>query len=188
MDRREALKLTALILGGTVAGSQAFLAGCSSKTRKTGSGMISAGDIPLLDEVGEIILPATPESPGAKAVKIGQFMNTIVTDCYTDEEQKIFTAGLKKLGDRSNQMFSEDFMALSADQRFQVIARLDSEATSHSESDPDHPHYFTLIKQLTIWGYFTSEPGCTQALRYIQTPGHYEGCGPYKKGDKAWAT
>jgi hypothetical protein len=45
-----------------------------------------------------------------------------------------------------------------------------------------------MLKQLTIWGYFTSEPGATKALRYIETPGHYDGDVPYKKGDKAWAT
>ena len=45
-----------------------------------------------------------------------------------------------------------------------------------------------MIKQLTLWGYFSSEIGATQALRYVAIPGKYEGCIPYKKGDKAWAT
>jgi hypothetical protein len=36
-------------------------------------------------------------------------------------------------------------------------------------------------------GYFTSEIGCTQALRYEQIPGRYDGNMPYKKGDKAFA-
>jgi len=49
-------------------------------------------------------------------------------------------------------------------------------------------HYFTMMKQLTLFGYFTSKPGATQALRYVAVPGHYDGCMPYKKGDKAWAT
>lgn len=49
------------------------------------------------------------------------------------------------------------------------------------------PHYFTLMRQLTLWGYFTSEEGMTKALRYVETPGHYDGAYPYKKGDKAWA-
>ena len=49
------------------------------------------------------------------------------------------------------------------------------------------PHYFTMIRQLTIWGYLTSEPGMTQALRYVETPGRYDGAYPYKPGDKAWA-
>jgi hypothetical protein len=47
---------------------------------------------------------------------------------------------------------------------------------------------FGMMKQLTVWGYFTSEVGATKALRYVAVPTRYEGCIPYKKGDKAWAT
>ena len=49
------------------------------------------------------------------------------------------------------------------------------------------PHYFSLMKQLTLLGFFTSEVGATKALRYVPVPGRYEGCVPYKKGDKAFA-
>ena len=49
-------------------------------------------------------------------------------------------------------------------------------------------HYFKLMKELTLLGYFSSEIGATKALRYIAVPGHYDGNLPYKKGDKAWAT
>lgn len=48
-------------------------------------------------------------------------------------------------------------------------------------------HYFRMMKELTLLGYFTSEIGQTQALRYNPVPGKYEGCVPYKKGDRAWA-
>jgi hypothetical protein len=49
------------------------------------------------------------------------------------------------------------------------------------------PHYFTMMKQLTLLGFFTSEIGYTQARRYEAVPGRFEGCTPYTKGDKAWA-
>ena len=45
------------------------------------------------------------------------------------------------------------------------------------------PHYFMMMKQLTLFGYFTSEVG-SKSVRYIPVPGRYEGCVPYKKGDK----
>jgi hypothetical protein len=48
-------------------------------------------------------------------------------------------------------------------------------------------HYYTMIKQLTLFGYFTSETGMKQTLRYLPVPGKYDGAFPYKKGDKAWA-
>jgi len=49
-------------------------------------------------------------------------------------------------------------------------------------------HFFELFKDLTISGYFTSEIGATQARQYQAVPGKYQGCIPYKKGDKPWAT
>lgn len=45
--------------------------------------------------------------------------------------------------------------------------------------------FFRTLKELTLLGYFTSEIGATQALTYTQVPGKYEGCIPYKKGNKA---
>jgi len=48
-------------------------------------------------------------------------------------------------------------------------------------------HYFRMMKELTLLGYFTSEIGCTNALRYVETPGRFDPCLPYKAGEKAWA-
>ena len=58
-------------------------------------------------------------------------------------------------------------------------------ATAITADSP--PHYFRMIKELTLLGYFTSEIGCKQAQRYAETPGRYDPCVPYKPGDKAWA-
>ena len=39
-------------------------------------------------------------------------------------------------------------------------------------------HYFRLIKELALLGYFTSEIGYRQAMRYVETPGRYGPCAP----------
>lgn len=49
------------------------------------------------------------------------------------------------------------------------------------------PHYFRMMKELTLLGYFTSEVGCTKALRYIENPGRFDPCAPYVAGEPAWA-
>ncbi|MGI9176106.1 MAG: gluconate 2-dehydrogenase subunit 3 family protein [Rhodothermales bacterium] len=51
----------------------------------------------------------------------------------------------------------------------------------------DPVHYFRMMKELALLGYFTSEIGYTQAMRYVETPGRYDPCAPYEEGDKAWA-
>jgi hypothetical protein len=48
-------------------------------------------------------------------------------------------------------------------------------------------HYFRMMKELALLGYFTSEIGCTQAQRYRETPGRYDPCVPYGPGETAWA-
>ena len=49
------------------------------------------------------------------------------------------------------------------------------------------PHYFRMMKELALLGYFTSEIGCTQAQRYVESPGRFDPCVPYKPGEKSWA-
>ncbi len=187
MNRREAISSVALLLGGTIIGSQAFLTGCKTST---GEGVsFSPTDIAYLDEVAETILPKT-STPGAKDAKVGQFMTVIVTDCYEPKDQKVFMDGMKELEKASKKLNSKGFMESTPEQRHTLLVALDKEASDYQKSKKkeDPNHYFRMIKELTLWGFFTSEPGATQALRYVAVPGKYEGCIPYKKGDKAWAT
>jgi hypothetical protein len=58
-------------------------------------------------------------------------------------------------------------------------------AAGVSEDPPKH--YFRMMKELALLGYFTSEIGMTQAQRYIETPGRYDPCVPYTPGEKSWA-
>ena len=48
-------------------------------------------------------------------------------------------------------------------------------------------HYFRMMKELALLGYFTSEIGCKQAMRYVEAPGRFDACIPYAAGDPAWA-
>jgi hypothetical protein len=190
MNRRDALSRVGLILGGTIVGSEAFLSGCTKRSESEVAGLdFSTDTIALLDEVGETILPATASSPGAKEAKIGEFMKVIVTDCYEDKDQKIFFEGIGKLNESSEKKYSRSFIKLEAPEKHDLLVEVDKEAKEYNENKKkeDPNHYFSLMKQLTLWGYFTSEPGSTKALRYVPIPGRYEGCIPYKKGDKAFA-
>ena len=54
------------------------------------------------------------------------------------------------------------------------------------ESPKKAAHYFRMMKELALLGYFTSEIGCTQAMRYVETPGRFDACLPYTPGEPAW--
>ena len=53
---------------------------------------------------------------------------------------------------------------------------------------PEPAHYFHMMKQLALLGFFTSKIGCTQALRYVEAPGRFDPCLPYTPGEPAWAS
>lgn len=200
MNRRDALARVALLMGGTVIGADMFLAGCSSPAKEENQAakaapkvqekpFLSTSQTQLLDEVGETILPAT-KTPGAKAAQVGSFMAVMVRDCYEPKDQKIFLNGLTQLDQRCQQQHGKAFLACDPAQRTALLTTLDQEQkdfTAHKRKD-DPSQYFRMMKQLTLLGFFTSEVGATQALRYAPVPGRYDGSVPYKKGDRAWAT
>ena len=163
-------------------------AGCKPATRNV-SDLFKADNVAFMNEIAETILPET-STPGAKAAKVGDFMAVMVRDCYKPEDQEVFVEGLSKVNDESDKMYKKNFMELDAKQRTAVLTALDVEQRKYAEEKEEGQpnHYFRMMKELTLLGFFTSEVGATKALRYLPVPGRFDGCMPYKKGDKAWAT
>jgi len=188
VTRREAiLRVSALLGGAALIGQSAWLAGCTAAPRASAT-LFTEGDVALLDEIADTILPPT-KTPGAKAAGVGPFIALMVTDTYDPREQRIFAEGLAELEDESRAQNGGGFMASSPAQRVALLERLDREAIEYMRRPgaDARPHYFRMIKELTLLGYFTSEIGCTQAMRYVEVPGRFEPCVTYTAGDKAWA-
>lgn len=211
MNRRDLLKQIALLTGGVVIGGELFLSGCKTGTKADAG--FTASHISFLDEVGETIIPAT-STPGAKAAQIGEFMKVMVTDCYTEKQQAAFMRGMEELNEACKKMHNQSFMECTPQQRHSLLVSLEKEAKEfnqkrdeenkakrkehdqknstlawkdQTEFEGSPVHYYTMMKQLTLFGFFTSKTGMTETLRHIQVPGKYDGAFPYAKGDKAWA-
>jgi Gluconate 2-dehydrogenase subunit 3 len=186
MERRELIKMIAALTGGVFIGG-GILTSCNGED-KIGGTAFSKADILFLDEVAETILPAT-KTPGAKAAKAGKLMKVMVNDTYQEKDQQIFHTGITALNEASKKATGQSFINATPEQRTALLTSLDKEANAYAKSKKDGmpSHYFTMMKQLTLLGFFTSKEGATQALRYVAIPGKYVGEYPYKKGDKAWA-
>jgi len=182
MERRELIKMIAVLTGGAVIGGDVFLAGCRSKEQD----FFTKDDIAFFDEVAETIIPKT-NTPGAKDAATGSFMVLYATDCYDETNRNIFKAGIAELNKASDKKYKNGFMKLAPAQKKEMLEMVDKEAKDHNKKDQQQPHYFTLMKQLTLLGFFTSKQGATQVLRYNPVPGKYEGCIEYKKGETSWA-
>ncbi|MEO5893779.1 MAG: gluconate 2-dehydrogenase subunit 3 family protein [Ferruginibacter sp.] len=189
MTRRDLLQNVAILLGGSIVGGSVFsISGCKS-TEKQVNALFNESQMTLMNEIADTILPAT-SSPGAKAANVGNFMSVMVLDCYTEKDQKIFVDGLKKVDELSDKQFNTSFIKADPKQRTELLTTLDKEQKEYQEkkAKDDPSHYFRMMKELSVLGYFTSKEGATKALRYEPVPGRYDGSYPYKKGDKAWAT
>ena len=208
MERRELLKLITLVTGGALIGGELFLTGCKNDP-KIGGKTFTAEDTALLDEAGEVIIPKT-NTPGAKEAQVGAFMTVMVNDCYDAEDQETFHAGIGKLNDACEKMHKVSFMEATPEQRKALFTELDKEAKEYQAKKTDFDkdqngkaeealakgttfekskmsnHYFVMLKQLTLLGFFTSKTGATQTLRHVAVPGRFDGNMAYKKGDRAW--
>jgi len=200
--RREAIKRVSVLLGGVafVGGSQ-LLAACAGDRPPTADstqvaakgpapiGTFSVEDQQWLDEVADTVLPTTAKSPGAKAAATGPFMALMVTDTYTPDDQQIFRDGMTKLEEACKAKHGAGFMAATPEQRTALLTELDQEQFEFQKTRKDQPqHYFRMMKELALLGFFTSEIGYTKAMRYKETPGQYEPCLPYTKGETSWAS
>jgi glucoside 3-dehydrogenase (cytochrome c) hitch-hiker subunit len=193
MDRREAIRRVSALLGGIALVSEtALLEACSGErsAARTGATTFSPNDVAFLDEVADTILPET-STPGAKAAQCGAFMALMVTDTYQDRDQQVFKNGLQQLDTACQQMHKTGFLAATPAQRLALLEQVDKEQKAYMDSrapDSDTPsHYFRMMKELALLGYFTSEIGYTKAMRYTEVPGRYDPCLPYKQGETSWA-
>jgi hypothetical protein len=209
ISRREAIQRVTVLLGGValIDGDRILAAmpdaAAQASAAVQGVGAFTAADVAFLDEVAETILPET-NTPGAKAARTGAFMALMVTDAYTPGNQQIFRDGMRRIEEACQREHAVSFVLARPEQRLVLLQRLDAErqaevdareamrrsrAPAVSSPPPDATvHYFRLIKELALLGYFTSEIGYKQAMRYIETPGRYDPCAPHKPGEKIWAS
>lgn len=193
MERRDILKMIMAATGTAFIGTPALAYTLRPEVNLTETGF-SQDDVALLNEVGECIIPRT-DTPGAKDANVGEIMAVMVADCYTQEERQIFKRGLLTINALAKQKYQKTYILLSADQRFAIASELDLEARDYNGINTQAPknngkpaaHFFSMIKQLVLFGFFTSEIGATKVLRHVAIPGSYDGEIPYKKGDRAWS-
>lgn len=187
MQRRELLRLIAATTGMAFIGAKG---GFAYQQTEVGKIVFSAEEIAFFDEVAEVIIPAT-DTPGAKDAEVGKFMSIFVSDCYDKAQQDSFRASIELLKAYAQDAYDKPFLELDDSQRLAFIedlARLArNQAAAAKEGEEPEPHWFTPIHQLVLFGFFTSEKGATEVLRYEPVPGEYIGDLDYN-GEPAWAT
>lgn len=194
MDRREALRRTAWLMGGALSAPaiMGVLKGCTAKpTIDWKPEFLSNDQGILISEVAEVIIPKT-DTPGAKEVGVPGFIDQMLKDVYSKEDQDRFMEGLKAFDEAAKKEYGDPFIELDPEQQEAFVKKQHQEAIETSRSvKPTPPKPFILMtKELTMLGFFTSEAGATQVLQYVAVPGAYKGCIPVAEAGngKTWAT
>jgi gluconate 2-dehydrogenase gamma chain len=193
INRREALRRAALLMGAALSAPaiSGVLNGCSAKPTINWKPEFLSGDQGILiSEVAEIIIPKT-DTPGAKEVGVPGFIDKMLKDVYSKEDQDRFLNGLKEFDENAKKETGDSFIEMDVDDQVAYVIKVHKEGVEQVHSAPTDPRPFIMVvKELTLLGYFTSEVGATQVLQYVAVPGSYKGCVPLSQAGngKTWAT
>ena len=167
MKRRTALKSLIVATGGLV-NLPAWATGWTPETIGQTS-YVSLNEETLLAELVETFIPETT-TPGAKTLKVHQFVLRMINDCYDQPAQDLLKQGLVKTDALAQQTYSKPFVACDASQRTDLLRQM------NTATEPDTQQFANLVKGLTIRGYTNSEYYLVNVRKYVMAPGFYHGC------------
>ena len=220
MDRREAIRNVAFLMGGALSATTmgVVLSGFTSVDSIPGF-TFSWDQEALITEIADIILPTTKESPGAQVAGVGPFIPMMIRECYPGNVQKAFAEGLEDIERKAKSLHQKSFLAISRKEREEIIAQVREETIAGMADDrkmaaaarveaerlknmsqaeraknpkatietpKNKSYFFPVMRDLTMLGFFSSEVGCTQAYRFVEIPGRYDGCVDLQPGQKLW--
>lgn len=164
-----------------------------------------------LTKLVDIILPKT-DTPSASEVQVHIFIDRFV-DQVAEKEEQDFTkmtmgrfldkalqnSGKKKAGDLTSEdlepVLAEALKVTKADEmkNLEAIQQYNEAMAEGNEANLDDSisrfAFANNLRDMTIWGYKTSEYVGEQVLEYLPVPGEYIGCGNVQEltGGKAWS-
>jgi gluconate 2-dehydrogenase gamma chain len=198
MNRRQVLQRVAYLMGGAVSAPAVLglLNGCAPKQEASNWQPVffSKEQGAIVAEVADIIIPRT-KTPGAKDVGVPGFIDTMLKDVYEQDDRDRYLAGLKEFDDAARKAHGKPFVELSKAQQIEQVKQFNDDAIATELSYDPRPKnlkrpFILLTRELTLLGFFCSEPGATQVLQYVAVPGGFQACVPVTEAGngKAWAS
>jgi len=188
MNRREALKSVAFLLGGAVSVPvmNAVLRGSPPSPRYIPQ-TLNPDQFKTVTVIADLIIPTT-DTPGAKEAGVGQFIDLILTEWYPAADRNRFLAGLAELETQFQQRYGKNFLQATAPEQTDLLTDLDLEAIGARKARVQDVPFLGMMKELTLVGYYTSEIGATDELQFQPATDKYEGCIPLERnGGRNWA-
>jgi hypothetical protein len=143
----------------------------------------------------EVVIPRT-DTPGAIDAGVPNYIELMAAHWLNDEEKAIFAAGLQDMEVRVPNEYGTSFDQLSAEDQLKIMEELEDAASGSAWYDfgnvlrefiSDAP-FICQFKELTVWGFFTSEKGGSQVLRYNPMPMYFDGDTPLSPDQSSWSS
>ncbi len=192
MDRRKALKNTALLMGVTLSSTAltSLLQSCMNENRLSWKPVFFDEEgAKIISEITEMILPKT-ETPGAKDLNVDIFVDKMFEETLSPEDKEHVRKGYDEFIALCNLKYGDSFLSLSKDTREKVLAEVETSANKFNPSiwgstlgKQEPLDFYRRVKQFTLVGYFTSEEIGKSVLKFDPIPGAYHGCIPYDGGN-----
>ena len=197
MNRRQVLQRVAYLMGGAVSAPAVLgiLNGCAPKQEEVSwqPEFLTKEQVAVVADIAEIIIPRT-DTPGAKDVGVPAFIDTMLKNVYTQEDRERFVSGLQAFEEAARKAHGKGFVELNNGQQTELVQKLNNEAVATELAYDPRPKelkrpFILMTKELTLLGFFCSEPGATKVLQHVAIPGKYEACVPLAQAGngKAWA-
>jgi gluconate 2-dehydrogenase gamma chain len=177
------LNRRALLLGAVflVGGAAALTRFARQSTAGADAGPVFSPDqFALLEQVADVMIPPT-DTPGALAAGVPEFIRQMLADWASRQTHAQILAVLDTIEKQAWNRFGAPFLALPAERRLEVLRAVDAESVARQDAA------YGKFKWLVLVGYYHSEPGATQELRYELVPGAWRACLPLAEVGRAAA-
>jgi hypothetical protein len=150
-------------------------------------GFLTKPEGQLVAQIAETIIPKT-DTPGAIDAGVYSFVDVYLKDNATAEDQKAFKDGLTEFEQSCKKEFGKSFINCNNEEKIEFLKKEEELALEKTKANPYEKTFWFNIKELTFIGYFTSEIGGKQFLKYDPIPGNYEACIALDEVGGTWYT
>lgn len=202
MNRREFLQCAAILVTGASASQMGFSLSAEQEVFLARTSNYNTGSVDyftpaqrrIVAAMAEVVIPRT-ETPGAIDAGVPKYIELMASDWLNDEEKSIWREGLGDIETRIPAEYDKPFDQLPAEQQLEIMQALEEAAADSAWYDfgnvlggyqSDAP-FICQLKELTIWGFFTSEVGGSQVLRYNPMPMKFDGEIFLSPDDSSWS-
>lgn len=150
----------------------------------------------LVSAMAETLMPRT-DTPGAIDAQVPKFLELLYDQWMAEPEKQLFDKGLADTDKQALAAHGKIFTDCDVSEQKAVLEKMEEEQGEHPwfnfggasvANDQENIPFMALFKEITVVGFFMSEVGAQQVLRYDMMPGNFDGDTSLDYDDSSWAS